>query len=650
MLRLSVCLLALAAALGFLQSGDDAHADELLHVASSINYDVNVGDTSVAVTWDVTVTNNDPSTGFAGGTVSFYGGLSLPILAGGSEVSARSGGTTLAVSQAASDDLLDRVEIDFNRNLFYGDTYDFTLTYVIPETRTQTVLVTPFYVYVPLITLGDEATVTVTTPSDPAWQVSYDGQECPKDEVSGTLRCSESETVYLAGVLEVHQPAATSTIDFEAPLAEGSVAVDLTYFQGEDAAAAHQLEVIRATLPLIADVYGFAYPGPPKFSVSHGGRQRVFGYEGLADCDGTGCQIVISPAATDVTLVHELAHLWSGVYQARWLSEGWAEWAAREVARRTPEGFLTSDRGDGPQTTLELQLDDWGDPQSVIGASEEYVAITQAGYDLSLRFIETLAEEAGVGKLQEVNRELAETGLPAESRRYMDLLEDAAGINPDALFELWVFPDSYDTLLLDRREARDRYNEVAGRLVNEGLSEEPLAKIREMILGWRFGEALAALDVVEDDVGTYFELTDELEGLRLDADALGLLVPEDIAATIGRWEFDAADGMLEAARAALGAYTLALEKVDEPRNLWQRFGLIGDDPGGELDGAREAFESGAFERAEERAHSAVEMVDEASAAAARRLLIVVGVFAAFGIALAVAYWVALVRQRRLADP
>jgi hypothetical protein len=323
---------------------------------------------------------------------------------------------------------------------------------------------------------------------------------------------------------------------------------------------------------------------------------------------------------------------------------------AREVERRTPEGFLTSDRVEDQQTTVELQLDDWGDAESIIGASEDYVALTQAGYVLSLRFMETLAEEVGVERLQEVNRELAESGLPAESRRYMDLLEDVGGINPDGLFEVWVFPDSYDALVVERREARDLYDEVTSHLADEGLPEERLAGARDMILDWHFAEALTALDAIEADLGMYFELRDDLAALRLDADALGLTVPEDIAATIGRWEFDAANGMLDAARRALRAYGLALEKVDEPRNLWQRFGLIGDDPDDELDSSRDDFESGRFDRAHEHAQSAVNMVDGASAAAARRLLVVVGVLAAVGIALAVAYWVALVRQRRMAEP
>ena len=55
---------------------------------------------------------------------------------------------------------------------------------------------------------------------------------------------------------------------------------------------------------------------------------------------------------------------------------------------------------------------------------------------------EAYGEERLEETLREVNRAIAESDDPADSRRYMDALEEASGINPDALFLLWVFPDS----------------------------------------------------------------------------------------------------------------------------------------------------------------------------------------------------------------
>ncbi|MEX0682935.1 MAG: hypothetical protein WD904_10480 [Dehalococcoidia bacterium] len=647
MRRTAICLLALAA-LFLARSGGSAHADDLLQVTSNINYDVRTGENRVVVTWDLHVVNNDPETVFGDGTVFFYQGLTLPVLSGATDASAESGGASLDLAVAdGPGELLDTAKVDFDQDLFFGDTYDFSLSYVIPETRAQALLVTPFYVFVPLITLGDEATVTVTTPTDPVWEVSYESQQCPLD--GATLRCAGSDAVYIAGLLEVQQPGAMTSLAFEVPLANGVVGVKLTHFQGEDALAQHQQAVIAGALPLIADVYGFPYPGPSSFNVSHGGRQSVFGYEGLASCRASGCDIVISPGASDYTLVHEVSHLWSGIYTTRWLSEGFAQWVTEEVARLAPEGLLADELVPPPPSTIEFALDDWGNAGSLIGASDSEIARTQAGYDYSLRFLQTLAEEVGADKLREINRTLAESGEPADSRQYMDLVEDVGEINPDALFKVWVFPDSDELLIEERREARNRHSEVSDQLAAEGLSEEPLAPILGLILDWRFSEALAQLDSVDANLDRYFELHEEFRGLALDADAAGLVLPEDIGAAIERWDFLEAEGSLEAAREALSAFGRAREKVAGPRNLWERFGLLGDDPDDELNKAKSDFERGAFERSQEHSQSAIDMVTGASNAAIRRVLLVIGFFASVGILLAVAYWLALARQRRLSE-
>lgn len=636
----SACLLALAALL-FLGSGESAHADDLVHINTSVNYEVRAEEGDVLVTWDVSFANNDPS--------SFYDAIPVPVLAGATEVTASSAaGAPLSTSAEPTEtDVIDFQLVSFDRNVFFGDVYDFTLSYVVPETRQSGLLVTPFYVFVPLVAFGDEATVTTTTPGSAPWAVSLEPVDC--ELTDGALACSESENVYFAGNLEVSQPNATQTDSFGLVIDGNDVTVTIVYFKGEDSLASHQREVIEATLPLIADAYGFPYPGTATIDVVHSGRQSVLGYEGLASCDDVRCDILISPGAADYTLVHELAHLWSDVFAARWLSEGFADWVATQVVERAPEGLLTGDLTPTSPASVPLQLDEWEDAGPMIGASDELIETTRAGYDYSLRFVRTLADELGAETLHDVNRTLAESGEPADSRRYMDVLEEESGRNSDSLFLLWVFPESSRALIEDRREARDRYAEVAARLAAEGLSEELLTLAREAILDWRFAGAQSELDAVETNISRALELEDELRGLKDDADSLGLVVPESIAAAISGWDFDAADDLIESAQAALGAYGVARERVAGPRNLWERFGLLGDDPDGELERARQAFESGRFERARDRSAAAVEMVDDATRSAMLRLLVVAGIFTAFASAIGVAYWVALLRRRRLAE-
>ncbi len=538
--------------------------------------------------------------------------------------------------------------VSFDRNLPPGDTYAFSLTYLLPETRQSGLLVTPFYVFLPLVALGDEATVTTTTPDSSSWSVSLEPDECEQTGVA--LECSGSETVYVAGLLEVSQPGAKKLDSFGVPVDAGSVAVSIEYFESEDAAAAHQRKVIEATLPLIAGAYGIPYQNASSVKVTHSGRQSVLGYEGLAGCTEAQCEVLISPGARDYTLVHELAHLWSDIFEARWLSEGFADWAATQVVSLAPDGLLTGDLTPTSPATVPLQLDDWGDAEPLIGAPDEVTERMLAGYDYSLRFVQTLAGEMGAETLREVNRRLAEGGEPADSRRYMDALEEVSGRNSDSLFLLWVFPESSRALIEERRAAWDRYEAVAARLAAEDLSEKRLEPLREALLDWRFAVAESLTDTLEADIDGVLDLQAELRGLKDDADSLGLAVPESIAAAISGWDLGTADDLIESARAALGAYGLARERVAEPRSLWQRFGLLGDDPDGELARARQAFEEGRFQHSRERSAAAVDMLDDASRSAMLRLLLVAAIFAAFAIAIGVAYWIAVLRRRRLAEP
>ncbi len=636
----SACLLALAALL-FLGSGERARADDLAEITSSVNYEVRAEEDDVLVTWDVSFTNNDPD--------FFIFALPVPVLAGATDVTASSAaGAPLSTSAEPTEiDLIDFQFVSFDRNVFFGGVYDFTLSYVVPEARQSGLVVTPFYVFLPLLALGDEATVTTTAPDSSPWLSTVEPVDC--ERADDALACSGSEGVYFAGNLEVRQPNATQTDSFDLSIGGNEVTASIEYFQGEDAAAAHQREVIEATLPLIADVYGFPYPGAPSIAIVHSGRQSVLGYEGLAECTSGLCEILISPGARDYTLVHELAHVWSGVFAARWLSEGFADWVTTQVVDRAPEGLLTGDLTPTSPAAVPLQLDEWGDAGPLIGAPPEQLATALAGYDYSLRFLRTLADEVGAETLREVNRTLAESGEPADSRRYMDVLEDVSGRDVDSLFLVWVFSESSRPLVEERREARDRFAEIESRLIDEGVSEESLDAAWEAILDWRFAGARSEMDAVEANIGRALELQDELRGLKDDADALGLAVPESIAAAISSWDFDGADDLIESAREAMGAYGVARERLDEPRNLWQRFGLLGDDPEGELAKARDAFEEGRFGRSQDRSAAAIDIVDDASRSAMLRLLVVAGIFSALAVAIGAAYWTAML-QRRRAEP
>jgi hypothetical protein len=138
---------------------------------------------------------------------------------------------------------------------------------------------------------------------------------------------------------------------------------------------------------------------------------------------------------------------------------------------------------------------------------------------------------------------------------------------------------------------------------------------------------------------------DRFDTFSDDVDAAGLSTPERIERAIRLWEFDKANELMDQATPAVRSYDEALEEVDQRRNVWERFGLLGKDPDGGLDDAAVSFAAGEFDKAAEQADSARELVDGASRAAFLRLLMVLGVWALF-VAAGFGVWIAVRRRRR----
>ena len=651
MLRATLPLVALAILI-LTAPGSAAQDTSLVHITSEVTYDLRAEDGNVDVLWRLTVRNNDPDTSAEGGedgSLLFYNNIAIPVLRGAQSVEALDAqGEELAVSiDESSTAAILSAAIEFAAPLFYQETYEIGVEYELAGTRERSILVTPAYVFLPIVASGNEATVTIITPDNSDWVSTIEAEDCEQD--GNTFRCSGSEGAYIAATAEVSRPAAVSTLPLEVGLQSQSVAVNVTYFQGEESAANHLRELIPAALPVIEDLFGFAYDGPPVINISQGGREAVLGYEGITQCLQERCEIAISPVADDITVIHELTHLWTGIYAKRWLSEGFAQLMAEETAGRLPADLVQTRPPPRSPPAVDLPLDQWGDVESIIGAAEEQLAIEAAGYELSLRFVEALRFEVGNSVLRDVNIAIAEAGTPADSHAYMDLVEDTSGRNLDQLFLTWIFPREYEPIIELRREARDRFAELETRVLLEGLPEGATTGIREDILEWRFSSALSRLDSVESDIETYHDFGDQLGQMASEASSIGLTMPVSISEALERWEFGNVRLALADARDAVDAFRAARAKVHSSRSLWERFGLLGSDPQEVLDRASDEFAAGQFQTSIDSSRAAAEMIDNASTIALRRILIVSGIFAAFGLIILAAVWASHLREREFAD-
>lgn len=640
---------ALAVLLFAPQREASAQTAEGLLLASTVTYDIKTTGDAVHVAWDATLTNNDPESTFQNGQGFYYFAYPIPVLIGAANVQATDNNSVPLDVEVLDVDspLVQSAKVSFARGIFYGETYKFRLTYDLAGAHSRSTIVTPYYAYLTVVGAGDPATVTVNMPTGEPWSTSLEGSKCPRAE--SVFTCSGSQGPYVVAVAEASQPSRTASTTFDIPLADKTLNVTLTYFQGDEATAQHQQALITAGLPVIEETFGFRHPGPTALNIAQGGQQAVLGYEGLTGCDADSCDIVISPVASDYTVLHELAHMWTGIYDKRWLEEGFAELVAETVGPQLPEGVVTGDSPERTPSSIEFQLDTWGPTTSLIGADAGRIALEDAGYDYSLRFLGELRAEFGLQALQAVNRNIATSGRSADSRRFMDVLEEATRRNADNLFLVWVFPESYRTVLADRREAKDRAADLRDRLVEESLPSNVLTPIEALIDQWMFDQALDALDKAEAGLDTYAGLLPRLTALEESAAAAGLEVPTAIEEALVNFDFESVRQQLTAAGDAVLAYNAASKKVHAGRSLWTKFGLLGSAPGGSLSDAADSFAAGDFETSRVYSEHAQYLIADASSVAFRRLLLVAGLLAVLALAVGIAVAVGHFRERELAD-
>jgi hypothetical protein len=550
-----------------------APAQQSLGGSASVVYDASQPGV-LHVAWQVDVTNTDASMAYGGGDyVSFYTSLGLPVLRGATDVAAygpEGGGLGLTATDPGDGPILID-QVSFDRGVYYGESYHFSLSYDLLSSRAPQLLAAPSYLYFPAVADGASPTdVTIEIPDDPSWVASFSHGDC-EDAGAGIYHCAASDHLLVAAFVELSRPADIRTTAATAHVDRGQVSVTVRYFPGEDAWAHHLSELIPAALPVLEQIYGVDYPGALNFVVAERGQQDLAGYEGLFSCeDASACEISLSPVGDDVTTVHELAHFWTERFSDRWMGEGWAEFAAGRAADRLGALISTRYPRNWPEPEV-FPLSTWGHVASFITSDRDAQLHEYSGYERSLRFITNLESTIGLPALQAANKAVVESDETTNSRQYLDGLEEASGKRIDDLFLDWVFVASDASLLDQRRTTRERYHEF------------------------------------QDTVTT-----------------AGLTVPEPIDRLLRSWTFDKANASIDQAAEALAAYIKGRERVDAPRNLWQRFGMLGRDPRRRLEQSSSAFKDGDFSSAIDQADDARGMVDHAARAALVRLLIAVG--------------------------
>ncbi len=565
-----------------------AAAQSPFFITSSVTYDVRPDQGETRVTWQLDIQNNDPTTVLRDeGFVYFYDRYGVPVLRGASGFSARGpgGGALQVTMEDPGEGPFAFAVVHFDRNLYYGQSYSFSLVYELFDARAESLLVTPYYVFLPALTTGDSSSVRVNGPADRGWDVTLQPASC-REVAAREYECEASESVLAAALVEVARPDALETLETTVAVASASgrdIPLSLQYYPGEGAWAAHVEELAKAAYPVFEELFGFSRDAT-SVEISERGQQEIFGYRGITGCLLGTCRIGISPISDDVVALHEMAHLWTQPFASRWLAEGLAEFMARRAADTL--GPLVR-RGDPevPERFEDLPLHEWETRLIGLGASEEELIREDSAYRESLRFFDTLEQTVGLEAIQAANHAAAEQRSGVDSRNYLDYLEEASGARLDGLFLEEVFPPSFAQQLDQRRKARDLF--------------------------------------------AFLNVATEKSGLRL---------PSSLETAIENWAFDHALDRLGEARDALGALTEAQEGVEQSDSLWERFGLMNRDPDVLLSRSSDAFAAGEFDEAAELAATARSIADEANEVALARFLVALGMFIAVVGGASVTWW------------
>jgi hypothetical protein len=638
-------LAAITIICGWLGPGEARAADGLV-VTSTAVYDVRPADGIAVVTVNVAATNVTPDTA----TERFYyTGVSLPIHATATSVTATAAGSVLPVSLSPADEFATFADVTFGAEVFHRQTYRFTLTYILEDAGGdpgRETWIRSRFVTLPIWAFGspDAAGVRVEVALPEGFEptVTYGEMEIVASAGGARVVAEGVDPATFGAQVSAERAGERARQEATAQVSRGSVRLLFHAWPDDPEWTKRQSDVLTRGLPVLEDAIGLPYPIPGTLHVSEHAYQHLGAYAGFFRSGIDSIEMRFDADA--FTALHEAAHVWFNheLAEERWLIEGFASYYAEVAGRSLDEQLEMSDLTDANREAA-FQLTEWDPNGEVDLAREDY------GYAASHELARKVAELAGADALQEVwrladaealvyGRHPAETGPervpnPDDWRRFLDLLEEASDADFDPLWRDWLLSGSQRRDLAPRDAARKAFERTEAALGDWLMP----ATTRRHMEAWDFDRAHQDLDRLDD-------LVEEHGSMVARADALSLApsgeVGELLAAGIAESEAE-----LEGQEAALDAIEEATPVVSREPELIERIGLLGqEEPAAHLDWARDAFESGDEEAVLRDSAAARDLVAGAEATGRQRV-------ATAGAAILAADLLAmvglLVRRRRL---
>ena len=451
----------------------------------------------------ITIVNRDPSTRKKrGGGYYYYDRIVWALPKGVANVKAiRGDGKKLKIRRKKKTTEYDFYTIWLRRRLTYKQKVVIKLSYDIKKAQP------PFYVSenvasIPAFTIENrswvaQGRVVVDFPDDFTVEVDEDG--CTIQPQKARVVCSEGFTSQPAGdffVIEGQSDAEEKELVSDLiPMQEQDIRIRVRYLEGEEAWANKVVNVLSQALPVLEEVMGFPYEGSGEIEVIRSTTGETYGYAGGYEDDDT---VRILPNASRATIVHEGAHLWSWPFASVWLSEGWAEWAARETIRRLKMNPEEGEYQLPGRDKLKMPLESW---EHVGLESDEDADIEQYGYAKSYDTIKRLVKLVGLERLQEVNARFAELNkdddaLQATGYAYLEALLQQPNKKKQAqrLIKLWkarVLDEGGKALLAQRKEMWKQVRALQERVDAMGW-QMPQSILTDMLF-WHYTSASRSL-------------------------------------------------------------------------------------------------------------------------------------------------------------
>ena len=544
----------------------------------------------------------------------FFRTAFLTVLPGTSHfrISGGNGNPKVSVAQRRAD--YTNLRVDFGANLAAGRSTTLTLTFDLDDTGgapERPVRITPS-----IVSFNAWAFATPDTPgATVALQVPAGyNVAIGRGPLDGPTTTKSGEQSWASGPIDQPLEFVTDVVADrlgtlvetlrEVTLTNDPAAIIVRSWPDDTAWSDRVLGLLERALPLLEDEIGVPWPIDGPLILEESLTRGTDGYAGLFD--PAAPRIEVSYAASDLMILHELAHAWfnGGLVADRWAAEAFASYYADIVAVRLGLAATPLDPVD-PAAAVAIPLNAWGEAEPPEAEAYAYAASLELARAIADRIgaenlrrtwsliaagIAAYPPDPGVDPLSDPGGAEQAPG-PPDWRALLDTLEEQSGQLLDDLWRTWVARPE-DLLALDARgPAREAY----GRTLQAAQPWRLPPSIREAMRAWQFevaGELSTEAEAVLVQRGA----------LEASAAAAGVTLPDRLRQAFeGTGGLDAAAAEAEFEQAIVDAIASAAAArpttTDPGEQIMIFIGLIATDPEGRLALARTSMTVGDIETA-----------------------------------------------------